>query len=312
VDYFPLSKYFRLSGHILSMNSFNNNPDEEKICPFLGLPFDWQTAMDYPSQQNYCRRKRPASAPNEAHQREYCLNTSYRQCQLFAGDSPAKVADETAKPRGKIPTPAWAILALFALFVVLLALWQITSRVLPVIGNFQGNTKPAGLAQSKAAFVPPTPSIPTLEPATTTTPQIAPIIEITAEPTDTPAPPHLFETPFSAEGRFLLHRVSSGEDLIAIAARYNTTVEAVRAVNYNMPQELWVDTVIIIPVDQTDLSSALPMTALEITFDGLTMENLALQQGINPDELTALNNRPVDYLLSVGEWVVVPHKQPTP
>lgn len=295
------------------MNSFINNPDEEKICPFLGLPFDWQTAMDYPSQQNYCRRKRPACAPDEAHQREYCLNTSFRQCGLFAVENmteqPARPVSKPSTSTGKIPPPVWLFLGLC---IIPLTLWQILWRVPRVIAFFQEDLESPGPVHSTDEFSPIIRSVPTLKPVATSTQPTAPIIEISVVPTNTPAAPHLFETPIGSNGRYSLHRVSSGEDLLSIAERYHTSVDAIRATNYGMPQELWMDTVIIIPPDQTDLSGALPLTALQISSDGLTIHNLALQLGINPDELAALNNRPSDYLLSTGEWVIVPYSQPVP
>lgn len=296
------------------MNDFIHNQEEEKTCPFLGLSYDWQTAMDYPSRQNFCRRKRPPSAPDETHQREYCLNTTFKQCTFYANETiparPAHQARVSENPLHRIPIYLWIIMGILVFSVVLLALWQIIARVIPAVDLSQNAPIPLAITRNASADMPPTLSAPTLEPAATFTFQ--PTLTPKATVTLTPAPPRLFETPFGADHRYLLHRVSTGEDLVSIAARYNTKIDVIRAANYNMPQELWVDTVIIVPTDMLEASEIQPMMPLEISVNGLTMKNLALQQGVKPDVLMALNERPADYILTPGEWVIVPYVQPTP
>ncbi|NMB55530.1 MAG: LysM peptidoglycan-binding domain-containing protein [Leptolinea sp.] len=296
------------------MNDFINNQEEDKTCPFLGLPYDWQTAMDYPSRQNFCRRKRPPSAPDETHQREYCLNTTFKQCTFYANESipakPALQARVSENPLRRIPIYLWVLMGILVFSIVLLALWQIIARVIPAVYLSQNAPIPLAITRNASADMSPTLSAPTLEPVATFTFQ--PTLTPKATATFTPAPPRLFETPFGTDHRFLLHRVSTGEDLVSIAARYNTNINVIRAANYNMPQELWVDTVIIVPADVMETSGIQPMMPLEITVNGMTMNDLALQQGVNLDGLMALNERPANYVLTPGEWVIVPCIQPTP
>jgi hypothetical protein len=296
------------------MNDFIHNQEEDKTCPFLGLPYDWQTVMDYPSRQNFCRRKRPPSSPDETHQREYCLNNTFKQCSLYANESiparPARQARVSENPLRRIPIFLWIIMGILVFSVVLLALWQIIARVIPAVDPSQNAPVPLTITRKAFTAVPPTLSAPTLEPVATFTFQ--PTLTPEATATFTPAPPRLFETPFGTDHRFLLHKVTTGEDLVSIAARYNTNIDVIRAANYNMPQELWVDTVIIVPADVLEANGIQPMMPLEITVNGLTMKNLALQQGANPEILMALNERPADYLLTPGDWVIVPYVQPTP
>jgi len=140
--------------------------------------------------------------------------------------------------------------------------------------------------------------------------EIQPTTGLTSIPVFTDESPHLLLTPFGNEHLFLLHRVAGGEDLATIASLYQTSVEAIRAVNYNMSLELWVDTVIIIPVNQTDVSGVTPMTALEITGSGQTILSIADENGISPEILGEVNARPTSYSFQTGEWVIIP--QPTP
>jgi hypothetical protein len=143
-------------------------------------------------------------------------------------------------------------------------------------------------------------------------PQIQPTTGLTPIPIYTEEPPHLLLTPFGGERVFLLHRVTAGEDLIAIADKYQTSVEAIRAANYNMTLELWVDTVIIIPPNQADMTGITPMTPLEITGTEKTIQELAAEYGISPELLGALNARSTEYSFQIGEWVIIPHVAPSP
>lgn len=126
----------------------------------------------------------------------------------------------------------------------------------------------------------------------------------------TPASPHTLEVPFGTTYPLLMHRVIGGEDLISIANTYQSSVDAIRSINFNMPAELWSDTIIIIPVNQSILSGIPPMKAYEVSTDGLTLEELANEQGIDPVNLALYNDRSGDYLFQKGEWVVLPQSLP--
>jgi hypothetical protein len=308
----------------------NDNPinlKNEDICPYLGLSFDIQTAMENPSLQNYCHNVKPISPPSLTHQREYCLNVTYSQCKIFSTDikkpMPPDLGARPVKSTKRIP----AVLLIF-LFLVFLGVFLIASGLLP---NWFFPV-PSGAASNPTAEAVSAIQMPTGEPTAqflieATEFPIQPgieesttIVETEMQPTtsSTPIPvfteesPHFLLTPFGNERVFLLHRVAGGEDLTSIASFYQTSVEAIRAVNYNMPLELWVDTVIIIPVNQTDVAGVTPMTTLEITESGKTIQNIADENGINPEILGAVNARPTSYSFQIGEWVIIPQPTPVP
>ncbi len=299
------------------MNSTFNDQKTDNICPFLGIPGDWQTAMDYPSLQNYCRITKPLAAPVEYHQREFCLVANYTQCNLFIADStkseppiPPVNVDPTS-PQKSRPVLVWLTLGLVLVIAIALTLWQVLSRVLPVISSSSMKPLPSDTVHTNIMVKTSTPFMATLEPVEMVAPQFTPTDKLTETPTATAEPPHLLRTPFGSEQLFQLHQVTSGEDLISIANSYHTSVEAIRAANYNMPQELWVDTVIIIPLNQTDATVITPMTAYEITSAGISVETIALEQAIDLDELIKINGRPAAYQFQIGEWVILPHTPST-
>jgi hypothetical protein len=298
------------------MNASLPDQKTDNICPFLGLPTDWQTAMDYPSWQNFCRLAKPPAAPAESYQREFCLSNIYTQCHLYPGDLapsiPPAGTGEPVRTRKRNPLWLWIVAGLVAVIAITLILWQIIYRVIPAASTSAFIPAVSSTLQSEATAAIPSQPVPTVEPTLEVQQQFSPLIEITAEPAATAGPPHLLETPFGVDRQFLLHQVSSGEDLISIASTYQTSVEAIRAVNFNMPQELWVGTTIIIPFGQMDAAGMTPMTAYEIPSDGISIETLALEKRVDPEALTALNSRPGSYLFQTGEWVILPLSLTTP
>lgn len=52
-------------------------------CPFLGLQKDVSTYSDYPSELNYCHRRKHLSLPSFSHQRDFCLTQGYINCPLM-------------------------------------------------------------------------------------------------------------------------------------------------------------------------------------------------------------------------------------
>ncbi len=282
----------------------------DKICPHLGLPSDPQTAMDYPSSQNYCHHAKPPVAPGAPHQRRFCLEASYVQCKLYAAKSakpmPAAFLTEPIITRKQPSVLRWVLLALILLVVIAVAVWLALIWALPAAPArtptvLQSDlTAPATAAAAQASAT------------LTQTPRPSPTVEPSSTPTPTPQPPHLLETPLGTERQFLLHRVLNGESLISMAGIYYTSVDAIRAVNYSLPGMLWANSVLIIPFNQMDVTGVAPMTAYAISADGITVQALALEQGVSLDALCALNDLPSNYLFHSGEWVILPHTPPTP
>jgi hypothetical protein len=306
----------------------NDNPinlKNEDICPYLGLSFDVQTAMENPSLQNYCHNVKPLSPPSLTHQREYCLNVTYSQCKLFSTGFkkpiPADLAARPGKSTKRIPVVLLIFLLLVFLGVFLIASGLLPNWFFPASSGKAINPTVEAVSAIQMPTEEPTVQILMEASEVPTQPGVeepTPIVETEIQPTTGPTSissfteesPHLLLTPFGNERVFLLHRVTGGEDLTTIASKYQTSIEAIRAVNYRMPLELWVDTVIIIPVNQTDVAGVTPMTALEITESGKTIQNMADENGISPEFLGAVNARLTSYSFQTGEWVIIP--QPTP
>jgi hypothetical protein len=311
------------------MNDTPFIPKNENICPFIGLSTDALTAMENPSPQNNCHKSKPLSPPSLAYQREFCLNVTYTRCKLFSTDVrkpiPSDLAEESTKKRKRIPGILWILSGIILLGVILVSSGLFSAWFLSPLAD-KGITPTAGIVSAiKITAGEPSPQgkkeEPEPEPADqgwmaestlVIESQVQPTTGLTPITVYTEDPPHLLLTPFGTEHVFLLHRVTGGEDLNAIANKYQTSTEAIRAINYNMTLELWVDTVIIIPVNQTDVTGITPMITLEITGNAKTVQELATENGISPELLGAVNARSTEYIFQIGEWVIIPNEPPSP
>jgi len=118
--------------------------------------------------------------------------------------------------------------------------------------------------------------------------------------------PHALETPIGIGHKFVIHRVHAGENLIALANQYLTSVAAIQAVNYNLPSPVMVDWLLVIPVRQTDVQGLPTFEPYEI--EGyVVVEALAQQLSVDPEIFKSYNALGNSEVLSAGEWVLIPH-----
>lgn len=109
-----------------------------------------------------------------------------------------------------------------------------------------------------------------------------------------------------------MHRVEAGESLIKLAGLFNTTIDAIRSVNINLQGLLWTDTVIVIPVNQTDVTEVIPMLPYEVVADEVEVAALAEEHNVGLEYLAQLNNVSTSHIFQVGEWVLIPQGQAVP
>jgi len=306
-------------GSTLASLTNNMNPSVPQsrtdICPHLGTTADPQTVLDYPTSQNCCHRAVPPASPGVDHQREFCLVSGHIGCPLCAVESGRAPAGIFTRRSAGIPgrvfmlhrlLPALALLA-----VVAAAVWLALARVsaaAPVRETQPGFALPPS-ASPLPAVQPSLNTVPILAAQPTASPSAQPSLTArpSATPSPTPRPPHLLETPLGDDRQFLLHRTLPGESYELIASSYLTTIAALRAANYNLPDALWVDAVLVVPVGQTDPAGIVPMSAFAAGEQGATLAAVALEQGVSLAELCALNGLASDEKISPGEWVIVSH-----
>lgn len=283
---------------------------QEGNCPFLGFRDDKNTRMAFPAEQNVCHKCKPLNPPKASHQREYCLTTKFSECSIFPTEQgkplPKELSFYESSTLGisrKVSIPS--IIA-GSVLLILIAIWLIkfppwapvalseTHTITPNVEN--------SLIDTTQAVVIPTAS-PTLEPTTT---------QLPPTPTSTPVLPHLIETPFGLENKLVVHQVLAGENLTMLAATFNTSVEAIQAINVITDKFMRVNTLLVIPVNHTDVSAYPRFQALLIDEPDTTLEELATQYAVELSLLGQVNHLPEDYSFQIGEWVLIPSTSTTP
>ena len=94
--------------------------------------------------------------------------------------------------------------------------------------------------------------------------------------------------------------------------KYNTSVDAIMAINFKLTPPVWVGTLVVTPVgfvDVTDIPSFEPYMVAET---GMTIELIAQKFEINLLDLKYYNAISDEEKLIVGDWLLIPHKRDTP
>ena len=306
----------------------NPLPDEEKnqFCPYMGLKFDPKSWVGYPSPINYCHRVKPLAVPKFEHQRNFCLTKNYVQCPIVYGGPGQKMpkiiqsqSDRQTTIKKIIRIEVLTGLILIAVILGIIFWNQITAGIgqvfnpSSIIENTVTRTVGISLTSSPTFELSNTPTVtttPTINNSATLMPTPTPIppSETPSPPTSTIEPPILaLETPMGPDMGFIIHAVVPGESLELYARDYNTTVEAIRAINYNLPSFLPLDWIVVIPLNTSDVSGIPAFEPYEIEQD-VTLEVLADLLLVDPIDLQVYNRIPSGYSLSPGEWIIVPRE----
>lgn len=280
----------------------------ESVCPYLGLLKDPATSLTYPSAECYCHRTQPAAVPSFEQQLSSCLTEQYTSCRIYKAQTEHRMPEElemkVKRRRKGRKKPFPLIILAVTLICILIAL----------IAYFQPDKKDDTLmVSSPTMLTAPTSlafSIITQRNAiATNSPTEAPSPSHQPKPSITPTEireGHYLETPFGKEQLFIVHHVSPGESLLFLATQYNTTPDIIKAVNYQLIVPIWVDSILIIPLDCIDLAGLPAFEAFQITENGLTLRELAEGLAIDVEALVDYNNIPADECLLNGEWVLIP------
>ena len=298
-------------------------------CPSLGLFDDAETSESYPSAWNYCHHSRPAASPALKYQEGVCLGGKYHECPVFLSQQMAPLprqvrAPHTIKQRNSFRKKL--VLGLTALGVVLLLGWGISNRGMFAVPGIGKETRTSFATDLSTGTVTSLPTMTASPPPTLThtatahvlsglvvitdTPATTPTLYRTATPTNTPSQ---LEVLIGTDYKFVIHKVLNGEDLDQYATKYNTSVDAIKAVNYGQDPIPWVDTLLVIPVNFTDYSKLPRFVIYQVKREeiGISVEDMAKRLRVNPLDLKYYNGwtSPGDRPL-VGDLLLVPRPRP--
>jgi len=281
----------------------DNASQPNHACPHLGLNDDKSTSLGFPSNWNFCYQSDPIAPPHFKHQEEFCLSGRHNECPLFLSQQAGPLPQELRSPPSSADVARKnsrrnLVIALSVGVAVLLLGWGMLRRRLssPEIGEVSQAVSPVVVSTFTLA---PPPTVSLLLPN---------IQAITPTLTIVPSR-HELEAPIGIEYKFVIHKVIDGEDLNLYAEKYNTSIEAITAVNYKSLSPLWTNTLVIIPLGFTDVEKLPSFEAYQVKEKdrGISVESLAERLKVTPLDLKYYNgwtsdgDRPL-----VGDVLLIP------
>jgi len=278
---------------------------EEVICPYIAFEDDPDTAVAYPSVFNCCYHAKPVAPVTLAVQRKYCLSGKHQECQVYQrGEALALPKSFRGKSAKQVSRKGWVSFSALAVVAVI----GLTILILTGMIKIPGLVLPSGTQTFPFPLVSPTPTntnIPSLTPSATETQLPTPT---ETQEIITILEPRTLETPFGRTPPLVIHSLKDGESYLMVAGIYETSEEAIKAINYNLPTTaLWVGTILVIPVGTQDVTGLPRFSTYEVDMEGLTIEDLATRLNVDPALLKKFNDFPDGYILSRGEWLIIPH-----
>jgi len=304
---------------------------ESSNCPFIGIKGEPDSFFGYPSASNYCFHASPPGSVKLSHQEKYCLSGSFRECEIFFSSGLEPLPDsiqstvKTRKPVSSQEIIRFGLPSLIALGVIIIFLFLIFRRPLygdssaipntstspattanntisPTIANQSGNTQETGDLKL-GTFQKTTPS-PSQIPANTPEPTGTFTPTSTFTPDFTPGPG--LETPFGPENSYILHAVAEGESYPKLAQIFDTTAEVLKAINL-IPEDIGLRTGIVIVVipGEKDIQD-LPGFITKLVDQATSVQDIALQYRISPEEIIYYNQINPQKDLPVGRYLIIP------
>ncbi|MFH2040857.1 MAG: hypothetical protein ABIJ65_15630 [Chloroflexota bacterium] len=299
------------------------------FCEFLGMVHDSSTAQAFPSEWNACNRCQPPTTPNIEHQRNFCLTGSYQLCPVFSNEKIISLPKKLSYPIRNTNIQKKKLF--FRGFVLTILIFVIAGGLLFAWLNSSGNLPDfpylTNLPQIETSKVISTSA--TLKPIVSLTPiqntevnstQVKTIIPSPSPSTPSPTPlytitstqkvstdMHRLDEPFGKVYRLVIHRIQEGDNLYKLVEQYNTDLQSIFQINLYLPAPIRSDLLVIIPVDRIDIRGIPRLQAYMVMTDGLTIEDFAQILYLSSYELKLFNGLEDGYLLSKGEWIVIPY-----
>jgi len=290
-----------------------NNQTHQESCQYLGLSYDQATYSNFPSAENVCYHVQPPASPAFSHQNAYCLTNQYTACPVYTSPEGIRLPRELQHQPEKKTNKKILLVLGFCIVIILGILFGIywnNNRATATISLFPSptNASTIGSTAIRGTITRAATNTRTLTPtelSSTPTLQVS-ATQVTPSPTPTEVRDFRLDQAIGENPQFIIHRTIEGESLPLFANIYQTSVEAIRAVNYNLPRILWPDQIVIIPLNQTDMSGIPPLIAYENPENGITFEQIAEDLDVPLEKLLQYNNINEEYPLQQGDWILIP------
>lgn len=289
-----------------------------RTCPSLGLMDDKDTSLGFPSKWNTCQRSNPIAPPRFEHQEEFCLGGKYGECPLFLSQQAVPLPQGLRIPRSSADMTRKnsrrnLVIALMIFIAVLAVGWRMAA------GRWEASplsaqatwTAPPSAKPTLTLIYPPTISVAVMPTMTLT---VSGMATDAAIPLNVPSN-HQLDEQIGTDYKFVIHKIVQGETLSQLAEKFDTSEEAILAVNYSRRNPGWSGTLLVIPVGFTDFAKIPGFVVYQVEEKdrGTTVEKLAESLRVDPLDLKYYNgwttdgDRPL-----VGEYLLVPRPRPIP
>jgi len=308
---------------MISKSEDKNNHSLHNTCPYLGLFDDPKTFSAYPSEWNVCHHVTPISTPTFGQQQNFCLSAAYSNCPIFNAPPGQKMLKDIQSPKSGLSIIKKkrlrtliisAVLLLVILGIVISNL--ITGDKIGFISQDMNtpNKINTGISQvTSQTSQKTTPQENTIEKFTQTQTEPSPTLTIQLTLTPTYEKPVLaLDTPIGDENQFIIHRVAEGESLQIFANLYNTSVEAIRNVNYDLIAPLWIDWLVVIPMNTTDVTGIPTFEPYQVESDQISISELSELLSTSIADIIKYNNLNTEHFLVQGDWLLIPKERSTP
>ncbi|MBW6465128.1 MAG: LysM peptidoglycan-binding domain-containing protein [Brevefilum sp.] len=294
-----------------------NNGTRFVNCPYIGLLGDAVTFSDFPAQMNACHHVDPVSTPDLYHQRSFCLSPAFVDCPIYQNDHGIRMPKAIQFRSRTLAKKKKEFLIYIGLGVIVLTIifgLLFISNWLPS-ASITDVPEETGISQtfSETAVTRTQELVKATLPQVTATPARTLVSATQEPPTPTHEPQNLvLDSPIGKEYQFIIHRVAEGETLQFFADQYNTSIEAITAVNYDLISPLWIDWMVIIPLNSIDVTNLPAFEAYLAQQQSIPLRELAPQLSVSLEDLAFYNNISTDYVITEGEWLLVPRERPAP
>lgn len=310
------------------------NNDQINTCPFLGLNDDNTSHMAFTSPENHCYHCKPIVPIKLEHQNDYCLDPNFLTCPIFTDKEGRRVPNNLIyiEDAGSISIDKrllWAglILAGIAVAISLFFAFENTknsesppSSLTSASSLFESTA--TSLATDSTILIPNTETVPDSVTATTSPFPTLTLVVPTSNSTEintasvsitpsatlmmTPQSPYSLDAPIGRGQLFIIHKVANGENLTTLADTFNTSVEAILAVNYMLNVPIRVDATVIIPLQKEDTQGLSLFEPYQVTHAQIAAEALAKELETDALLFKYVNDLDDGDILHKGDWILVP------
>lgn len=304
-------------------NNMNTTSHTNRTCSSLGLMDDVDTSLGFPSNWNYCHRSSPIAPPRFKHQEEFCLGGKHGQCPIFLNQLAVPLPKDLRIPRSlsEVTRKKFrrSLVIVLMFFLVILGVgWGMAPRGLfpMAFGKITWTASPfSPLMVTTSTDVSPTtiifPLIATMTSIPTSTSIPTDTVMLAVTPISTPSKNQL-EVLIGTDYKFVIHKILVGETMNQFAAKYDTSVEAIVAINYTKRNPGWSGTLLVIPVGFTDTTKLPSFVVYQVQEKdrGISVEKMAKYLRVTPLDLKYYNgwtndgDRPL-----VGDFLLVPRSR---